>query len=894
MNAFAASMKLMVEADQARAALKETSAGVRALGAAAVEATGEAGGLAPALSDVTKVTPAVRALQTDITGIGRASTLAGSQVANLGYQFNDIAVMLAAGQNPLMLAMQQGMQISQVIGPMGAAGAVKALGAAFMGMLNPVSLVTIGGIAAGAAMIQWLMGAGEEAVSLEDALERLEKGVDAYAKATERARAPTADMSAEFGTQAAKARELLRAMQAVEAQRVVEDSRAAAAALSAELTDGGWLTFSDQSAVADLFDLDTQVAGVWAEVNRLIGAMDDLEAADSLHAQIAAAEELRLKMRAIAEASGGISPDEQAYLSKLDAMILGLQRFQGARERAFKADFIDPYIAQAQAGLARLIDQGQNIGDANALLASLEQQAEVRRLIAIHGKDSAVVAREQLRAEREVLEAKVEALGVSEGLKTEILRAFGAAEGLAGVNIAAGIAEALGPASRLGALLRDAAGWWGKVRDAAAGEARLRAISQGNAADAKVYSGRGGDPRDFMNARTPNPEDNTFHITPPKASGGGGAGAARESLASLQAEAKAALAELDLAVAAINEKVRLGLMTTAEGAEAIGAAKRKAAGAIAELIPQVEKVAPAAGKAMEEMRAMAGGLVKEIGAAGTSLGQTMAEGFKSPFAAFLAGTKSGKAAFGDFASFVQQKLATMFADKLTTSFIAPLFDGIFGALTGSPASSGTGSFGLPMPFAVGGVPDAPGLAAHADTVVDRPTPFAMSGGRTGVMGEAGPEAIIPLRRGPQGLGVRAMGPAGEVLLPLQRAASGALGVGLPKMRSPLLDRAPIAFARGGVVGGDGSLLGEDAGGETTGGLPGLSRGGRAGGGDVIVNIQTPPGTRAQSTERMEGNDRMIDIIVEQVEGMLASNVGRGVGPLNGAIAGSFGLSRQGS
>ncbi len=41
-------------------------------------------------------------------------------------------------------------------------------------------------------------------------------------------------------------------------------------------------------------------------------------------------------------------------------------------------------------------------------------------------------------------------------------------------------------------------------------------------------------------------------------------------------------------------------------------------------------------------------------------------------------------------------------------------------------------------------------------VVSRPTTFGMSGGRTGLMGEAGPEAIIPLKRGKDGkLGVAA-------------------------------------------------------------------------------------------------------------------------------------------
>ncbi|CTQ45772.1 tape measure protein [Roseibium aggregatum] len=85
--------------------------------------------------------------------------------------------------------------------------------------------------------------------------------------------------------------------------------------------------------------------------------------------------------------------------------------------------------------------------------------------------------------------------------------------------------------------------------------------------------------------------------------------------------------------------------------------------------------------------------------------------------------------------------------------ITNFFGGLFG-----------GGGGLPLPFANGGafmnghvVPFANGGA-----FVNRPTPFPMTGGRTGLMGEAGPEAIIPLARGRNGkLGVQMSGAASE-------------------------------------------------------------------------------------------------------------------------------------
>lgn len=79
---------------------------------------------------------------------------------------------------------------------------------------------------------------------------------------------------------------------------------------------------------------------------------------------------------------------------------------------------------------------------------------------------------------------------------------------------------------------------------------------------------------------------------------------------------------------------------------------------------------------------------------------------------------------------------------LLTQGVTGLVQGILPFANGAPFSSGR-----VMPFADGGV-------------VSQATHFGMRGGM-GVMGEAGPEAIMPLARGPDGkLGVRAGGGGG--------------------------------------------------------------------------------------------------------------------------------------
>ena len=109
-------------------------------------------------------------------------------------------------------------------------------------------------------------------------------------------------------------------------------------------------------------------------------------------------------------------------------------------------------------------------------------------------------------------------------------------------------------------------------------------------------------------------------------------------------------------------------------------------------------------------------------------------------------------------------VATSMVNTTYQSALRPVTDHVggllskgMGALVGGvlPFAKG-GSFaqGRVMPFAAGGI-------------VTGPTTFPMRGGM-GLMGEAGPEAIMPLARGPDGkLGVRGGGGAVNVVINIQ-------------------------------------------------------------------------------------------------------------------------------
>lgn len=86
-----------------------------------------------------------------------------------------------------------------------------------------------------------------------------------------------------------------------------------------------------------------------------------------------------------------------------------------------------------------------------------------------------------------------------------------------------------------------------------------------------------------------------------------------------------------------------------------------------------------------------------------------------------------------------------------------MFAGMFGSSSGiGPVEPEAITYN-----AKGGVYDSPSLSAYSNQVVNKPTLFAFAKG-AGLMGEAGPEAIMPLTRTSDGkLGVRAEGGTGS-------------------------------------------------------------------------------------------------------------------------------------
>jgi phage-related minor tail protein len=108
--------------------------------------------------------------------------------------------------------------------------------------------------------------------------------------------------------------------------------------------------------------------------------------------------------------------------------------------------------------------------------------------------------------------------------------------------------------------------------------------------------------------------------------------------------------------------------------------------------------------------------------------------------AFKGAVVQGKA-LDDVLRGIASRIATSALDRAFTALGQSLVANLGQAM--GFATGGVIASGRVVPFASGGV-------------VASPSYFPLAGGRTGLMGEAGPEAILPLARGQDGrLGVRA-------------------------------------------------------------------------------------------------------------------------------------------
>jgi phage-related minor tail protein len=105
------------------------------------------------------------------------------EVTNLSAQLSDIGVSLASGQSPLMVMIQQGAQISSIMGDRGVKGILAGVGAGLVSMINPTTAILAGIVAVGyAASYVFNAMSGDT----EDATEALKRHDEIIKRVTDR------------------------------------------------------------------------------------------------------------------------------------------------------------------------------------------------------------------------------------------------------------------------------------------------------------------------------------------------------------------------------------------------------------------------------------------------------------------------------------------------------------------------------------------------------------------------------------------------------------------------------------------------------------------------------------------------------------------------------------
>lgn len=383
-----------------------------------------------------------------------AQELAAGSVANMTAQFNDIGVMMAAGQNPVQLALQQGTQITQIFGNRGAAGAVQALRAGLVSVFSPLNLITIGSIAAGAAMFQWLTSSSEEAEALEDSIDGLIQKLEEYQEQIAQTNADLRELYGEVTPQVLELQALGIELDGDQLEREARVLGQEAAQRAIDELSEGWRRTSGNvmsELVENLVPATRNRAGarnLEAARSDLQGRMTALSETDDLDDQLTQLREMITLINSARDANGDLNETQSQMQRALVDTVRTLMQVKAASEDAASIDE-RRLAAQYEFAGASQAHAAEALAAAQAELAELQQQIALREAIARSGEDSLDLAELRLKAERDVNAEYVASLEVAEDVKDMLLEAWDNANGIASVDMAGNISLAADEAHRL-------------------------------------------------------------------------------------------------------------------------------------------------------------------------------------------------------------------------------------------------------------------------------------------------------------------------------------------------------------------------------------------------------------------------------------------------------------
>ena len=166
-------------------------------------------------------------------------------------------------------------------------------------------------------------------------------------------------------------------------------------------------------------------------------------------------------------------------------------------------------------------------------------------------------------------------------------------------------------------------------------------------------------------------------------------------------------------------------------------------------------------KALNDIQKGAKAYFDTISDFGKQTQDAVAGAFKGMEDALVKFVQTGKLNFSDLARSIMADLTRMLVRASLLNFLSPF--PFFDRITGGSANGNAFAKNGIIPYRNGGV-------------VGSPTMFKYGGSQLGIMGEAGPEAILPLQRGKGGkLGVQSSGGVGNIVVNVDASGSSVQG-----------------------------------------------------------------------------------------------------------------------
>ncbi len=650
---------------------------------------------------------------------GKKMNTFNMQVQQGGYQLQDFVVQLQSGTSFFTAFGQQGSQFAGVFGPQGAViGAVIAIGAAVGGMAYK------------------MFTAGKEIRDYQEILEDTSKILSELTKATDAAAMSNEELERTFGSVSTEIKStlaLLREIAKSEAQRSIDALASSLVKLYETAGDG-----ERRTGIASFFDVNIMMAFTKAGkdavrqsrllTGEFLNAQDAIAASEgNLESQIAATQRLLIVTKTLSDLDGERSKEEDELIKKISETLLKMQETQTVKKKILSTykDTLgsEKGLALGVKALNKLYEDRLGTIDDTAnnykdIIGSEEGLAKSERALNKLFKDKLGTIDDTANNYADILGSSVgllqaegalnkiyeDRLGTIDDTANNYVDILGSEEGLKqGVDVLnQRYQDRLDKLQATADAYDDILGSEKSLLEAEKARIELTSV-----ADSGYKGGRGGDPREFSSL-------DEF----------------RKQLQNLSTKSATDKKKAD-PIAAFQKQLDLedALLGKSE-------ARRKVLQALGEdLVNKNPKIV-----SDMEAQIVANQKLIDLEQQRQSIIDSVTGSVENGMMAMVDGTLSVKDAFKSMASEIIKELyRVLVVQKIVAAakFAMGFADG--GVISGGNKVTA---------YANGGI-------------VGSPTTFPMSGGKTGLMGEAGPEAIMPLKRGANGkLGVQMEGGKG--------------------------------------------------------------------------------------------------------------------------------------